>query len=155
MAALLEGIKAGAQAVIDYVAGVGSRIKGSITGAASGAWSSVKSFAGFGGNDSPAIAGTRAAGGPVRAGLPYLVGERGPELFMPSTSGMVVPNHALARGNGRGAQPANVSVTINLGGVHGVSDPETIAARVVDITSRKLREAMSGIQSDIGYAAGM
>ena len=34
----------------------------------------------------------RAAGGPVRAGRPYLVGEKGPELFMPRSSGMIRPN---------------------------------------------------------------
>ena len=31
----------------------------------------------------------KAAGGPVSAGMPYLVGERGPELFTPSTSGNI------------------------------------------------------------------
>jgi phage-related minor tail protein len=40
--------------------------------------------------------GTRANGGPVSGGSPYLVGERGPELFMPSGSGTIVPNHMLA-----------------------------------------------------------
>ncbi len=35
----------------------------------------------------------RAAGGPVWAGQSYLVGERGPELFMPSQSGTIVPNN--------------------------------------------------------------
>ena len=153
MAALLEGIKAGAQAVLDYVSSMGSRIKGSITGAASGAWSSIKSYAGFG-DESPVIAGARAAGGPVRAGLPYLVGERGPELFTPNLSGRITPNNALGRG-GASRQPGTINLTLNLGGVHGVTDPEVLAARIVDITSRKLRQAMSGIQSDIGYAAGM
>lgn len=38
--------------------------------------------------------GTRAGGGPVTAGQPYLVGERGPELFMPTQSGMIMPNGA-------------------------------------------------------------
>jgi hypothetical protein len=33
----------------------------------------------------------RAIGGPVRAGSPYIVGERGPELFVPRTSGQIVP----------------------------------------------------------------
>ena len=37
----------------------------------------------------------RAAGGPVRAGVPYIVGEVGPELFVPSVSGTIVPNSAL------------------------------------------------------------
>lgn len=153
MTALLEGIKAGARAVLDYVSSMGSRIKSSITGAASGAWSSIKSYAGFG-DENPVIAGARAAGGPVRAGLPYLVGERGPELFTPNLSGRITPNNALGRG-GASRQPGPINLTLNLGGVHGVTDPEALATRIVDITSRKLRQAMSGIQSDIGYAAGM
>jgi len=41
------------------------------------------------------IAGARASGGPVDAGAPYLVGEQGPELFMPSSSGQIAPNSAL------------------------------------------------------------
>jgi hypothetical protein len=38
--------------------------------------------------------GARAMGGPVSAGMGYLVGERGPELFMPRQSGTIVPNGA-------------------------------------------------------------
>lgn len=34
----------------------------------------------------------RAAGGPVRAGSAYMVGERGPEMFVPGRSGSIVPN---------------------------------------------------------------
>lgn len=34
----------------------------------------------------------RAAGGPVNANTPYMVGERGPELFVPSSSGNIMPN---------------------------------------------------------------
>jgi Phage tail lysozyme len=43
-----------------------------------------------------------AEGGPVKEGgptpdksLPYLVGEKGPELFIPKTDGMIIPNHKL------------------------------------------------------------
>jgi len=39
------------------------------------------------------IAG-KAAGGPVTGGKPYMVGERGPELFMPGQSGRIIPNGA-------------------------------------------------------------
>lgn len=49
--------------------------------------------------------GTRANGGPVSAGSPYLVGERGPELFVPKGSGTVMPN---------GAGGTNVNVTYNI-----------------------------------------
>ena len=37
----------------------------------------------------------RASGGPVTAGMPYLVGEQGPEPFIPSTNGTVLPNKSL------------------------------------------------------------
>jgi phage-related minor tail protein len=40
----------------------------------------------------------RAAGGPVDAGLAYLVGEQGPELFVPRGAGAIVPNGAVASG---------------------------------------------------------
>ena len=33
--------------------------------------------------------GFRAGGGPVSAGMPYMVGENGPERFVPSTSGKI------------------------------------------------------------------
>lgn len=37
----------------------------------------------------------RAGGGPVSAGMPYVVGESGRELFVPRNDGMIIPNHAL------------------------------------------------------------
>lgn len=42
----------------------------------------------------------RARGGPVTAGMGYLVGEEGPELFMPGLSGGIVPNNRLAAAGG-------------------------------------------------------
>lgn len=41
-------------------------------------------------------AGVRADGGPVDSGSPYVVGERGPELFVPRSAGAIVPNHSMA-----------------------------------------------------------
>jgi vacuolar-type H+-ATPase subunit F/Vma7 len=40
----------------------------------------------------------RAAGGPVTAGTPYLVGERGPEIVVPGRSGTVIPNNRIGVG---------------------------------------------------------
>lgn len=37
----------------------------------------------------------RAAGGPVNAGTPYWVGEQGPEIVVPKSSGTVIPNNAI------------------------------------------------------------
>lgn len=44
--------------------------------------------------------GGKASGGQVYGGVPYLVGERGPELIVPRAAGTVVPNEDL-RGRGR------------------------------------------------------
>jgi len=52
------------------------------------------------------ISGAMADGGPVGAGKTYLVGERGPELFTPSTSGTIIPNDFTGGGN--------VSVNVNV-----------------------------------------
>lgn len=46
-------------------------------------------FKGFGG---------RALGGPVSSNTPYMVGERGPELFVPNGAGSIVPNNKLGGG---------------------------------------------------------
>jgi hypothetical protein len=43
--------------------------------------------------------GMRAAGGPVTGSTPYIVGEKGPELFVPSSSGHIVPNHQMGAGS--------------------------------------------------------
>jgi predicted nucleic acid-binding Zn-ribbon protein len=41
------------------------------------------------------LLGFRANGGPVTGNSPYIVGERGPELFVPSVSGSIVPNNSV------------------------------------------------------------
>jgi len=38
----------------------------------------------------------KAVGGSVSSGSPYLIGEKGPELFVPSGSGTIIPNNSLA-----------------------------------------------------------
>jgi hypothetical protein len=50
------------------------------------------------------LSGTRAEGGPVMAGGRYLVGERGPELFMPRIPGVIVPRGGGYNGGGGGFQ---------------------------------------------------
>jgi hypothetical protein len=51
--------------------------------------------------------GKRAAGGPVTGGTPYIVGERGPELFVPGRSGTIVPNDQMGGGG-------EVNVVVNV-----------------------------------------
>ena len=55
-------------------------------------------FASGGGLNFGAVAsgGAMASGGPVEGNTSYLVGENGPELFMPSRSGSIIPNNKLS-----------------------------------------------------------
>lgn len=62
----------------------------------------------------------RATGGPVAPARPFLVGERGPELFVPTTSG-----HVQALGGGGAAR--DIRITVNVGGAGG-ADPARMAA---------------------------
>ena len=49
------------------------------------------------------LLGFKANGGPVSGNNPYVVGERGPELFVPSVSGQIIPNHSVGSFMGRGS----------------------------------------------------
>jgi len=79
--------------------------------------------------------GAMANGGSVRAATPYLVGERGPELFVPGTNGGVMSNSDLrssmgaAPGSAGGSPVLNMSFeTTNIGGVDYVSRDQLEAA---------------------------
>jgi len=60
------------------------------------------------------VAGRRENGGPVAGGSTYLVGERGPELFTPGSSGSITPNNAMGGGGN--------TITVNVNG----GDPNSI-----------------------------
>lgn len=75
--------------------------------------------------------GGRAAGGPVSAGTAYMVGERGPELFVPGSSGSIIPNGA---GGG---------TTINLT-VNGAIDAEGTARTIIDVLNRSTARGTLG-----------
>lgn len=126
--AAFGGIKAAGKAVADWFVGFGTTIKDTVTDAAkmigkvadiittpyqiafraiAHLWNStvgalevnIPGFLGFGGihfgvPDIPELAN----GGTARGGMPHLVGERGPELFVPGQTGTVVPNGALGGG---------------------------------------------------------
>jgi len=63
----------------------------------------------------------RATGGPVAPGRAYRVGEQGPELFVPTATGRVVPNGD----NGGGGRNVRVAITVNAG--NGVAAPEALS----------------------------
>jgi hypothetical protein len=53
-----------------------------------------------------------AEGGPVKGNQPYIVGEKGPELFVPPSAGKIIPNNQMtSKGGGSTAVSAPVSNT--------------------------------------------
>lgn len=72
----------------------------------------------------------RAAGGQVTAGTPYLVGEVGPELFVPHTSGTIIPNHALGGGKGMEIRGGTFHI-------YGVQNAESLYDQLQAIAQRR------------------
>ena len=56
-----------------------------------------------------------AEGGSVRGGMPITVGERGRELFVPSTNGTIVPSHDMSNG-------MNITFNIQANDVRGIKE---------------------------------
>ena len=109
-AQLVSGINAAVNAVKALASALANSVVGrTVSGIASGLGS--------------VFGGGRALGGPVSGGTSYLVGERGPELFTPSSSGKIIPNNAMG-GN-------TFNITVN-----GALDSEGTARTIVDILNR-------------------
>jgi len=80
----------------------------------------------------------RAGGGSVSGGQPYIVGEQGPELFVPGTSGNIIPNNKLTTGGGSTNQ---TTININVGLMTG--------------SAIERREAAAKMFEDLKDIAGM
>lgn len=76
----------------------------------------------------------RASGGPVSAGQPYIVGEKRPELFVPSTNGTIIPE--VPTGNGG----SNITVHVTMQGImtRSKSDERDIAKSLVKRINEEL-----------------
>ena len=127
-----ESMKSIIGAVIDQLwkLFVVQKIVGIISGAlGAGATAAPSSASGFGnigmsspGNFRPLT--LRAFGGSVGSNTPYMVGERGPELFVPGGNGTIIPNGNM-RGGGGGSS-FNISVD-----ARGSNDPAAVRAQVM------------------------
>jgi len=96
------------------------QIVGLISGAIGGLTGTPSPVKGFG--SSVNLAG-RARGGSVANNTPYMVGEQGPELFIPGGSGTIIPNRNLSSGGGA----SNINITVD---ARGASDPAAVRAQV-------------------------
>ncbi len=83
-----------------------------------------------------AFGSQKAIGGPVQAGKTHLVGERGPELFIPSASGSIVPNNAMGGGGG-------VTVVQNINVSTGVQ--QTVRAEIMTLMPQISNAAKSAV----------
>lgn len=79
----------------------------------------------------------RATGGPVGPGSAYVVGERGPELFVPTTSGRV------ESGNPAGGR-RDVSVSINVVSPRGSTAPQALQRSSRQVASAVRRALTAG-----------
>lgn len=68
----------------------------------------IKAALGFFGLSLPGL----AEGGPAKAGQPYIVGEKGPELFVPKSAGTVIPNKDMAADTSKGLATGAVNAPI-------------------------------------------
>lgn len=96
MQSLWEGMKSVAGKIVEWASSIAAKIAapfkaigGVLRGLGGGASQAAPS--------APAPLQARALGGPVQSGIPYLVGERGPEIFVPNKSGMIETNGSYRR----------------------------------------------------------
>ena len=89
----------------------------------------IQSGAGFGlGNAIMVGIRSAASGKGALMNQPYLVGERGPELFVPKSNGTIVPNHQMGAG-------ASVTVNVDASGssVEGNADQASQLGKAIGI----------------------
>jgi hypothetical protein len=88
----------------------------------------------------------RAGGGPVNSGTPYIVGEKGPELFVPSGYGRIMDAFSTSKAlvaNAGGSMGGGQAINITINTVAG--DPIAIETMVVDALSRANRRGVTGL----------
>jgi phage-related minor tail protein len=91
--------------------------------------------------------GKKAGGGTVQGGSPYMVGERGPEIFVPNTGGTIMNNMNSKNAMG-GGTPINIYQNVNFatGVVSTVRAEVTkMMPQIADVTKAAVQEsAMRG-----------
>jgi hypothetical protein len=93
--------------------------------------------------------GMRAMGGPVTGGQPYMVGERGPEIIVPSRNGSVVPNNQL----GGGGVTVNQTINITTGVQQTVrAEIKSLMPQIADSAKAAVFDAQRRSVNGMGYA---
>ena len=98
----------------------------------------------------------KADGGSVTGDSTYIVGERGPEVFVPNTSGTIIPNHRLTVGSAKESAPQVTVNVINNSGQQVSAKQESHfdgQRYVVDVWLDALARNVGGVR-DVLYAGG-
>ena len=95
------------QPAISWFTSLPGKIVSSVGNIAGKIWDGI--FGG-GGSSTPPPAKGHASGGSVTGGMPTIIGENGPELFTPSSSGYITSNNNLGGGNGGGSTQVNLQI---------------------------------------------
>jgi TP901 family phage tail tape measure protein len=93
----------GAHMAAGVTAGINAGAGGMVTAAQSAANAANAAMRTMSLSNLNAVVQGYAAGGNVTAGVPAIVGEKGPEIFVPSVSGSIIPNSALNAAMGTSA----------------------------------------------------
>lgn len=163
--AIIDGIVSG-------VTNAAGKLASAVGNAASAAWAGAKAVLGLGGTPTPGGGAAKPLegkyrGGPVRGGTPYIVGEKGPELFVPGASGSIATNDvyrslagavkpvswpSLGRTQAAAGAQGGKSVSITHGDTHvsvrvdgGSQADGNNIARVV---REELRKILAGLEAD-------
>jgi len=107
-----QAVKDMVESITGWIGDLGEKISGMIEKAKSLGSQAKTSF-----ETGVAVGGERAMGGEVSSATPYLVGEKGPEIFQPHTAGRIIPTKDIMNAGGpSGGNTINISVNANLSG---------------------------------------
>jgi hypothetical protein len=126
--------------IIDSILSIPAQIRQSIPdiqGAASEVWKTIKENVGV---NLPGKAG----GGDVTAGEPYLVGEKGPEIFRPSSSGSITPNNQIGGSINIASIVGSMTFNVN-GGREAAAEVESAVMSALDKIGRMDLRAQLGM----------
>lgn len=128
-----DDLKRAAFAVIDQI--TAQAVSGLFSGSSGGAGGLLGGALNLGGLLGAALGlPGRATGGPVSPNRPFLVGERGPELFVPTSAGRIEPDLGRAQ--------RDVRVSINISAPSGTSAPQALLRSSRQVASA-VRRALS------------
>jgi hypothetical protein len=134
MQSFFDGIVSVANDLLNYVTGIGSRIRSALSfGSAEGVSSDPMGTG--------AIDGQRAKGGPISRGSTYLVGERGPELITAGRPGYVNKAGSFPVGGITVAPVFNMTF-------NGKTDSEDVVQQIRRVLRDEVRETFRGVFAD-------